>query len=1175
MADEKTVRLSKIASEFKLGVTTLADRLVQKEQGSAFDMNSKISRTQLELLAHEFSIPLKDSKLLENFKDTPKLTPQEATYAKNTVTEAKTNDSATNATEVTTKTPNTDTEKTPKVVEKTTETVIEKPVVVKDHIAKEEKKPQIEVKITPEKQTSSTPITTNKDEKVVPKNEAVKEVNAIVANKTNSEVKKVEEATNTQSNKKVDEIKVSNEVIIPKIEQSAQTEATQSDASKLPGLKIYGKIDLPVEKKGDRYKNPFPSKNDKLKQEEQKRKEKEKHRTDHQQNQQKIEKADREAKEAKIAKQVADATEVQKTTEAKKIVSLPIEESNTLIATSIENLALLNTNKEELPEEVIKAKADQLKGLTVLGTIQLPMSDKDKKKAAIAEESKKRTRKKKLVTKDGKTISSDFRPNNSNNNNNNSNNNNNNNNNSNNNNNNNNSNNQGVNNNNQGGYNNQDNRNRNNQGGNNIQNNNTQGGNNTQNNNTRPNNTQGNTPNNSNTNTNNNNRNTNTNNNTNTSNNNNRGASTNAGNNNNNNNNNKRGKKTNTPATAGEVKSQIRQTLSAMATKGNKGNKRIKTKKDRNEGEIEEENTILRVTEFISANELANIMDIPINEVISKCLSGGLFVSINQRLDAQAIEHIAMEFGYSEVAFISLTEETTEEIEIEIDNAEALVERAPIVTIMGHVDHGKTSLLDYIRRTKVTASESGGITQHIGAYDVTTDSGKRLVFLDTPGHEAFTAMRARGAKVTDVVIIVVAADDSVMPQTKEAINHALVANVPMVIAINKMDKPTADPEKIKKQLAEQNVLVESWGGKYQCVEISAKSGIGISELLESVILEAEVLDLKADHDKKAVGTVIEATLDKGKGYVTTILVQSGTLQIGDAVLAGSHYGRVKAMTDHRGNRLKSAPPSTPVQLLGLDGAPQAGDVFRVMDNERDARELASKREQILRAQSIRAHKGMTIEEIGRRRALGNFQELKLIVKGDVDGSVEALSDSLLKLSTEEIQVNIIHKAVGQISESDIMLASSSEAIILGFQVRPSTKAKQAAENERVQIKLYSIIYTAINEIRDAMEGMLAPKIEEVIVGNVEVRDVFKVSKVGTVAGCYVTDGNMKRANKIRLIRDGIVVFEGEMGALKRFKDDVSEVKFGFECGLSIRNFNDIKIGDVIESYEERETKRTL
>jgi translation initiation factor IF-2 len=639
-----------------------------------------------------------------------------------------------------------------------------------------------------------------------------------------------------------------------------------------------------------------------------------------------------------------------------------------------------------------------------------------------------------------------------------------------------------------------------------------------------------------------------------------------------------KGKKPQSEFTNQEIKSQVQKTLAEMSNKGGKGQRKnlrdARKSRENQEFDGEDEVKLLRVTEFISASDLASLMEASVNDVIKACLSLGMFVSINQRLDAEQITFIAAEFDY-EVEFISLTEEKTldpQEVESDENNTAG---RAPIVTIMGHVDHGKTSLLDFIRRANVTASESGGITQHIGAYDVATEDGKRIVFLDTPGHEAFTAMRARGAKVTDIVILVVAADDSVMPQTKEAINHARMAGVPIVIALNKIDKPTANPAKIREELAQENILVESWGGKFQEQEISAKSGQGIPELLEKVLLEAELLELKANPERRAIGTVIEAALDKGKGYVTTILVQNGTLKIGDPILAGSHYGRVKAMVDHRGKRLKEAPPATPVQVLGLVGAPQSGDIFKVTVDEREAREIAAKREQILREQNIRATKGLTLDEIARRRLLGNFQELKIIVKGDVDGSVEALSDSLLKLSTDEFKVSIIHKAVGQISEADIMLASASEAIIVGFQVRPSVKAKQAAEHEKVQIKLYSIIYTAIEEIKDAMEGMLAPKIEEFIVGNVEVREVFKISKIGTIAGCYVTDGNVKRSNKIRVIRDGIVTYEGDISALKRFKDDVTEVKFGFECGLSIKNFNDLKIGDVIESYEQREVKRTL
>ncbi|MBL6444983.1 translation initiation factor IF-2 [Fulvivirga sp. 29W222] len=586
----------------------------------------------------------------------------------------------------------------------------------------------------------------------------------------------------------------------------------------------------------------------------------------------------------------------------------------------------------------------------------------------------------------------------------------------------------------------------------------------------------------------------------------------------------------------------------------------------------EQESKTLKVTEFISANDLASLMNVSVNDVISTCMGLGMFVSINQRLDAESITVIADEFGFN-VEFTSTDDEV--EVAVDEDSEEDLEHRAPIVTIMGHVDHGKTSLLDFIRSSKVTAGEAGGITQHIGAYDVMTSSGQKIAFLDTPGHEAFTAMRARGAKVTDIVIIVVAADDDVMPQTKEAINHAQVAGVPIVIAINKVDKPNANPDKIKEALSNINILVEDWGGKYQCQEISAKTGQGVDELLEKVLLEAELLELKANPNKNAVGTVIEASLDKGRGYVATLLVQSGVMKVGDVILAGAYHGRVKAMFDHTGKKMDQAGPSTPVQMLGLDGAPQAGDKFNVMETDREAREIATKREQILREQSIRTKKHITLDEIGRRLAIGSFKELNVIVKGDVDGSVEALSDSLLKLSTEEIQVNIIHKAVGQISESDVLLASASDAVIVGFQVRPSASARRLAENEEIEIRLYSVIYDAINDVKDAMEGMLDPEVEEVIVGNVEVRDVFKISKVGTVAGCMVTEGYIKRNNPIRLIRDGIVVYSGEMGQLKRFKDDVNEVKNGYECGISIKNFNDIKEGDVIESYEERETKRTL
>lgn len=629
-----------------------------------------------------------------------------------------------------------------------------------------------------------------------------------------------------------------------------------------------------------------------------------------------------------------------------------------------------------------------------------------------------------------------------------------------------------------------------------------------------------------------------------------------------------------------EVASNIKATMARMGGGSAKGPARGKGRRrdrgDQNDPNAfdDEETKILRVTEFVSANDLASLMDVTVQEVISVCMSMGMFVSINQRLDAEAITFIADEFGF-EVAFISAEEEVQNDVQEEVDDEASLKERAPIVTIMGHVDHGKTSLLDYIRQENVASGEAGGITQHIGAYSVKTKTGKPVTFLDTPGHEAFTAMRARGAKITDVVIIVIAADDSVMPQTREAINHAQVAGVPIVFAFSKVDKPGANTEKIREELANMNLLVEEWGGKYQTQEISSKSGLGIDELLEKVLLEAELLELKANPDRRAMGTVVEASLDKGRGYVTTILVQTGTLKVGDVVLAGAHFGKVKAMTDYLGKRLKTAGPSMPVQLLGLNGAPQAGDRFNVFENERDARDIATKREQIQREQSIRTRKHITLEEIGRRKAIGTFRELNLIVKGDVDGSVEALSDSLLQLSTSEVQVNIIHKAVGQISESDVNLAIASDAIIVGFQVRPSSNAKKMAEQDQIEIRHYSVIYQAIEEIKDAMTGMLAPTIEEIITGNIEIREVFKISRIGTIAGCYVTDGYVKRNNKIRVIRDGIVLYTGEIDSLKRYKDDVQEVRNGYECGLSVKNYNDIEIGDIIESFELREVKRTL
>ncbi len=631
-----------------------------------------------------------------------------------------------------------------------------------------------------------------------------------------------------------------------------------------------------------------------------------------------------------------------------------------------------------------------------------------------------------------------------------------------------------------------------------------------------------------------------------------------------------------------DVQKQIKETLARLTTKTPK--KGTKHRKDKREAfqnrmqEIEEqemaESKILKLTEFVTANDLANLMNIPVNQVIATCMSIGIMVSINQRLDAETINIVAEEFGYT-TEYVSAEVVEAISSEEEQDTEEDLQPRAPIVTVMGHVDHGKTSLLDYIRNANVIAGEAGGITQHIGAYNVKLEDGRRITFLDTPGHEAFTAMRARGAKVTDIAIIIVAADDNVMPQTIEAINHASAAGVPMVFAINKIDKPNANPDKIKEELANMNYLVEDWGGKYQSQEISAKKGTGVHELLEKVLLEAELLELKANPDKRATGSIIESTLDKGRGYVATILVENGTLKTGDIVLAGTQYGRIKAMFNERNQRITAAGPAEPVLILGLNGAPQAGDKFNVLETDQEAREIANKREQLQRELGLRTQKILTLDDIGRRIAIGNFQELNVIVKGDVDGSIEALSDSLIKLSTEEIQVNVIHKAVGQISESDVTLAAASNAIIIGFQVRPSISARKLAEKEGVDIRLYSIIYDAIEEVKSAMEGMLSPEIKEEIAATVEVRETFHISKVGTVAGCIVKEGKIKRNSKVRLIRDGIVIYSGELGSLKRFKDDVKEVASGYECGLNITNYNDIKIGDVIEAYEEVEVKKTL
>jgi len=630
-----------------------------------------------------------------------------------------------------------------------------------------------------------------------------------------------------------------------------------------------------------------------------------------------------------------------------------------------------------------------------------------------------------------------------------------------------------------------------------------------------------------------------------------------------------------------QVQAQIKETLARLTGGGkNKGAKHRKEKrlaaseKADIDAEIEAaEQKVLKLTEFVTVSELAIMMDIGVNDIIGACMTLGMFVSINQRLDAETLTIIAEEHNFM-VEFISATEENEVDLEQE-DKEEDLLDRSPIITVMGHVDHGKTSLLDYIRKANVISGEAGGITQHIGAYSVEVEGGKRIAFLDTPGHEAFTAMRARGAQITDIVIVVIAADDNVMPQTKEAINHAQAAGVPIVFAFNKMDRDGITSDKLKEELSQMNILVEDWGGKFQSQDISAKTGQGIDELLEKVLLEAELLELKANPNKNGVGAVVESELDKGRGYVSTVLVQAGSLKIGDVLLAGCYSGKIKAMFDDQGNNMKEVGPSTPVSLLGLNGAPSAGDKFHVMDDEKEARAIAERRLQLQREQGVRTQKHITLDEIGRRLAIGDFKELNVIIKGDVDGSIEALSDSLQKLSTDQIEVNIIHKSVGQISETDVMLAAASEAIIVGFQVRPSAEARRLAEHEQIDIRLYSIIYDAIGEIKDAMEGMLAAKIEEQVVATVEIREIFKVSKVGTIAGCMVQDGKINRNSKIRLIREGIVVYTGELGSLKRFKDDAKEVAKGYECGLNIANYNDIKVGDIVEAYEEVEIKQKL
>ena len=629
-----------------------------------------------------------------------------------------------------------------------------------------------------------------------------------------------------------------------------------------------------------------------------------------------------------------------------------------------------------------------------------------------------------------------------------------------------------------------------------------------------------------------------------------------------------------------EAQKKVRETLAKLQASGKKSsvkNRRDKRQAHKEAYEIESqkkketENTI-KIAEFATATELASMMDVDINEIIKSCMTLGLMISMNQRLDKETIQIVTEDFGYvAEFVDVDVQEAFNDDEDLD----ENLEERSPIVTIMGHVDHGKTSLMDYIRKTNVIAGESGGITQHIGAYEVTTEDNKKITFLDTPGHEAFTAMRARGAKVTDIVVIVIASDDKVMPQTNEAISHAKAAGVPIIFAFNKIDIDTADPEKIKGQLAEMNMLVEDWGGKYQSQDLSAKTGKGVKELLEKILLESEMLELKANKQRNAKGTVIEASLDKGKGYISTVLVQKGTLKIGDYTLAGSYSGKIKAMMNERGESVTKAGPSTPILVLGLDGAPNAGDEFNVLDSEQEAKKIASKRMQLQREQSTRTQKHITLDEIGRRIAVGEFQELNIIVKGDVDGSIEALSDSMERLSTEEIKINIIQKAVGQISESDVMLAKASDAIIVGFQVRPSMKARKLAEKEQIDIRLYSVIYKAIDEVKLAMQGLLSPDIEEKVVANVEIRETFKISKIGTIAGCMVLDGKINRKNKVRLIRDGVVTYSGNLSSLKRFKEDVSEVRQGFECGMSIENFNDIKVGDIIEAFDEVEIERKI
>lgn len=1087
MADKKTIKLSQAAKKLNVGISTIAEVLISKGVNveKRPKPSTKISVDDLKILANEFDVPM--ANLIE---EKPNASKEKAVAQKATVKEKSTSNASSKNADKDNKVHNTSLENKAKnktssdskeTKPNTAPKTVETPNKEKAEAKKDADVPTISSKLPGLTVKGKIDLDSNKPQ---PKKKSTQNQNPSPKNSGTSQKQTPKEGK--KEGQKQEAPKTTKSAVQEK--PSSQETSKSSDTSK------------PV-----RPKEQKPGA----------------------QNKQTVERSSANIQENPAVKEkepIDKANGDQKDASPKP--STPPSDANKGDGQETKN-----------PEvEVIKAKAQQLSGLTIKGKIELPV-EKPKKKGkpvASSDEKRKKKKKKKLVRnpKPG----------------------------------------QSVNNQNQGGNNNNRNQGNNNNRSQGNNNNRSQGNNNNRSQGNNNNRSQGN----------NNNR---------QGNNNNRSQGNNRNNNNQrtrrdkrNRNNNRNNNNEKTEISAKQIRDRLKATMaqvqgsgSAPGSGGRSKAKAIKKQKRREaaEGEEAETTKILKVTEFISANDLASLMDVSINEVISSCLNLGMFVSINQRLDAEAIKFIALEFEYDDVEFISTEEDVKMEEEETPDKEEDLSERAPIVTIMGHVDHGKTSLLDYIRSSNVTDSESGGITQHIGAYDVVTEGGKRIAFLDTPGHEAFTAMRARGAKVTDVVILVVAADDRVMPQTKEAINHAKNADVPIVIAINKVDKETANPDKIREELANEGVMVESWQGKYQDQEISAKTGQGIPELLEKVLLEAELLELKANPDKKASGTVVEASLDKGKGYVTTVLVQTGTMEVGDVILAGSHHGKVKAMSDHLGRRLQKVGPSTPVQVLGLNGAPQSGDLLKVMESEREAREIANKREQIQRAQKIRATKGLTLEDISRRRLLGNFQELKVIVKGDVDGSVEALSDSLLKLSTEEIAVRVIHKAVGGISEADVQLAIASEAIIIGFQVRPFNKAKMLAEQEGVQIKLYSIIYNAINDVKDAMEGMLAPKFEEVIVGNIEIRETFKISKVGTIAGCYVLDGYIKKNNKIRIIRDHTVIYEGELASLKRFKDDVQEVKFGYECGLSVKNFNDIMVGDIIESFEQREIKRTL